>query len=104
MLDTVVDKLEQELRRYRNKPFLEERFEGVRTYEKDLLELLKSREIVTEEEILTRLGVTPVESDAINISPGVVLIPKIINRLIHRWSQDAHIEVSPEEIFQKPAE
>ena len=64
-MDTVVDKYEQELRRYRNKPFLEEHFEGVRSYEKDLIELLKSKEIVTDEEIFTRLNVSRTNSEAI---------------------------------------
>lgn len=65
LLDTVVDKYEQELRRYRSKPFLEEQFEGIRSYEKDLIELLKSKEIVTDEEIFNRLGVSRTDSDAI---------------------------------------
>jgi hypothetical protein len=45
LLDTVVDKLEQELKRYRSKPFLEENFEGVRRYDKELITLLKSKDI-----------------------------------------------------------
>ncbi len=65
LLDTVVDKLEQELRRYRSKTFLEENFEGVRSYEKDLVDLLKSKEIISDDEILSRLNISPSESDAV---------------------------------------
>lgn len=62
LLDTVVDKLEQELRRYRGAPFLEEHFEGVRNYDKKLIDLLKSKEIVTDEEIFSHLGIVPSDS------------------------------------------
>jgi len=65
LLDTVVDKLEQELRRYRGKPFLEERFEGVRSYEKELVDLLKSKDIVTDGELFSHLGIAPSDGDAV---------------------------------------
>ena len=65
VLETVVDRLEQELRRYRAKPFLEEEFEGVRGYEKELITLLKSRDAVTGDQIFSHLGIDPSESDAV---------------------------------------
>ena len=65
LLETVVDKLEQELRRYRGKPFLEESFEGARSYEKGLIDLLKSRDIVADEQIFSQLGITPSDGDAV---------------------------------------
>jgi len=61
LLEKVVDRLEQELRRYRAKPFLEEEFEGVRSYEKELINLLKSRDIVASDQIFSRLGIDPSE-------------------------------------------
>jgi hypothetical protein len=67
LLDTVVDKLEQEFRRYRGEPFLEEQFEGVRNYDKKLIDLLKSKEIVTDEEIFSKLGI--VASDGEGSTP-----------------------------------
>ena len=64
-LDTVVDKLEQELRKYRSKPYLEDQeFVGVRSFEKDLVTLLQSKEIVTDEEIFSRLRISPKDSKA----------------------------------------
>lgn len=65
LLETVVDKLEQELRRYRGKPFLEEGFEGARSYEKGLIDLLKSRDIVADEQIFAQLGITPSDGEAV---------------------------------------
>lgn len=65
LLDTVVDKLEQELRRYRGEPFLEEHFEGVRNYDKKLIDLLKSKEIVTDEEIFSHLGIVPSDGEGV---------------------------------------
>jgi vacuolar-type H+-ATPase subunit I/STV1 len=65
LLDTVVDKLEQELRRYRGKPFLEQQFEGVRNYDRKLIEVLRSKEIVADEEIFSHLGIAPSDSEAV---------------------------------------
>lgn len=65
LLELVVDRLEQELRKYRAKPFLEEEFEGVRTYEKELIKVLRSRTVVTDDQILSQLGIDPSEYDAI---------------------------------------
>jgi hypothetical protein len=65
VLETVVDRLEQELRRYRAKPFLEEEFVGVRSYEKDLVTLLKSRDAVADDQIFSHLGIDPSEHDAV---------------------------------------
>lgn len=63
MLRMLVKNLERELRRYRVQPFLEPHFEGVRRFEKELIDLLRSGESLSEEEILDRLGVDPSETD-----------------------------------------
>ncbi|MEM2129150.1 MAG: hypothetical protein QXZ70_00980 [Candidatus Bathyarchaeia archaeon] len=65
LLETVVERQEQELRRYRAKPFLDEVFEGRRGYEKDLVSLLKNREIATSDQLLAHLGVDPSEFDLV---------------------------------------
>ncbi|MDI6856478.1 MAG: hypothetical protein QMD21_06855 [Candidatus Thermoplasmatota archaeon] len=57
MLRMLIEKLETELKYYRTKPFLEERFRGVRSYEKDLIELLSKRGLVSSEEILQTLKI-----------------------------------------------
>ena len=64
-LDLVVEKLETELRRYRVKPFLEEDFAGIRVFQKDLVEDLKEEGILSNEEILSKLGVDPTEQETI---------------------------------------
>ena len=65
LLEKVADRLEQELRRYRAKPFLEEEFEGMRRYETELVDLLKSRDILTADQIFSHLGIDPSEYDVV---------------------------------------
>jgi hypothetical protein len=65
MLDTLVERLEKEVRDYRSKPFLEEDYTGVRQYEKELIELLKNRKEVRKEEILEHLGISPLDSNTV---------------------------------------
>jgi hypothetical protein len=66
------EKLERELRRYRAEPFLVPNFEGVRRYDKELIELLRSSrsldgkpKAMTDVEILQYLGIDPTEEDAV---------------------------------------
>ena len=44
---------------------MEEEFQGVRAYEKELIALLKSKGIVSSEDILAHLGVNPTEHEAV---------------------------------------
>ncbi len=55
MLDALVEKQEKEIMELMNKQFLEER-EGFRRYQKELVELLKNRGMVTHDEIITYLN------------------------------------------------
>ncbi len=64
-LDLLVEKLERELRRYRAKPFLEENFAGVRRFQKELVEALREGGVVSNEEVLSRLGIDRSEHQAI---------------------------------------
>jgi len=64
-LDLLAEKLERELRRYRAKPFLEEGFEGVRSFQKELVELLTKGGALSSDEILSRLGIDPSEHEAV---------------------------------------
>jgi len=63
MLDTLVDRYEAELRDYRVKPFLEEDFTGIRKYEKELIDLLKTHGEIRKERILDLLEIDPMDSD-----------------------------------------
>jgi hypothetical protein len=62
MLDTVVDRLEKELREYRSKPFAEDEAVGVRKYQSDLLDLFKKRGVIRKDELLELLDVDPSET------------------------------------------
>jgi predicted RNase H-like nuclease (RuvC/YqgF family) len=66
------EKLEQELRRYRAEPFLTPEFDGIRRYDKELIELLRSSKslngkpkALTDNEILQYLGIDPTEEEAV---------------------------------------
>jgi len=61
----VIDRLENELRRYRSEVFLEEGFEGVRTYDKELVGILKQREVIDDGGLLRELNIDPRESDLV---------------------------------------
>ena len=64
-LEMLVDKLEEDLRRYRAEMFLDEGFMGVRSYDRKLIEVLREPGFHRTEEILSRLGIKPSEYDAI---------------------------------------
>ena len=59
LLKTLSQKLDVELRRYRAQPILEENFQGVRTYDKELIDLLKKKGMIDSDHILQELGVNP---------------------------------------------
>jgi len=65
VLEIATERLEEELRRYRAQPFMEEDFAGVRRYQKELVEILKEGRVINGEEILSRLGIKPSEHEAI---------------------------------------
>ncbi len=71
MLEALRDKLDEELRRYRAQPFLEPDFEGVRSLDAKLIDLLRGHLNLHGEpkplhpgRILERLGVRPHEVEA----------------------------------------
>jgi hypothetical protein len=64
-LDLVVERLEEELRRYRAQPFLEKDFQGVRGFNRQLVEILRAGGVLTNEDLLARLGVAHSEHEAI---------------------------------------
>lgn len=64
-LDLVVEKLERELRRYRAEPFLEPDFKGVRRLDRELVETLRDSGVLSNEEVLSKLGIDPSEHEAV---------------------------------------
>ena len=59
----VIDKQEEELRRYRSLSFLEKPEPKVRKYDRDLINLLRKEKIVTYDRILEYLKIDPRDSD-----------------------------------------
>jgi len=65
LLKRLAENLDNELRRYRAQPFLEESFEGVRKFDRDLVELLRKGGSYAQDEILAHLNIDPSESDLV---------------------------------------
>ncbi len=62
LLKTLSQKLDVDLRRYRAEPILDEEFQGVRTYDKELIDLLKKKVMIDSDHILQELGINPKET------------------------------------------
>jgi hypothetical protein len=65
LLKKLAENLDNELKRYRAKPFAEEGFQGVRAFEKGLVELLRAGRSYDQEEILSRLNVNPTDMEMV---------------------------------------
>ena len=65
LLKQLVDNLDNENKKYRVKPFLEQDFEGVRRFDRELIELLKKRRSLTGEEILSHLNIKSSDVDLV---------------------------------------
>ena len=61
----VLDKYEMELKRYRSAAFLEDDFEGVRSHNRELVDLLKRGGTLESYKILEALGIDPKDLDLI---------------------------------------
>ncbi len=65
MKNVVIERYEEELKRYRSVAFIEEGYEGVRKYYKELVDLLKRGGTYDSYRILESLGVKPTESELV---------------------------------------
>lgn len=65
LLKKLAENLDNELRCYRVKPFIEEGFVGVRMFDKELIELIRRGGSYTQEEILAHLSIDPSDSDLV---------------------------------------
>jgi predicted transcriptional regulator len=65
LLKKLVDNLDNELKRYRAKPFLKEDFQGIRRFEQELIDLLRKGDSYTGEAILANLNVNPSDTDLV---------------------------------------
>jgi hypothetical protein len=60
-----LERVENELRRYRAEPFLDEKFQGIRKYDKKLIDLLKKGESIDSDHLLHMLRINPRETDLV---------------------------------------
>jgi hypothetical protein len=65
LLRKLVENLDAELKRYRAQPFLEESFQGVRSFDRELFQLLKEGNLLSDDEILSRLNISPTDTDMV---------------------------------------
>ena len=61
----VLEKYETELRRYRSEAFLEERFEGLRRYNREIIRIMKRGSTVDSYSLLEELGVDLSDTDLV---------------------------------------
>ena len=59
ILKLALERVENELRRYRAEPFLQEDFRGVRGYDRRLIELLRKGEAIDSDHLLRLLRIDP---------------------------------------------
>jgi len=69
---TIKENLEKDIKKYRSEPFLKSDFQGIRKYDKELIDILrnaksatKKHRYVSNDEILSRLGIKPTNSDLV---------------------------------------
>jgi len=67
LLKMLSENLDKELKRYRAKPFSEgkARFEGVREYDRELIQVLRKNGRVDSDHILEELGISPKDTDLV---------------------------------------
>ena len=61
----VLEKYETELKRYRSQAFLENKFEGTRKYNKELVTILRRGVTIDSYKLLEELGIDPNDSDIV---------------------------------------
>jgi len=61
----VLEKYETELKRYRSEAFLEDKFEGIRKYNKEIIAILKHGGVVDSHSLLEQIGIDPKEADLV---------------------------------------
>ena len=70
----VMEKYENELKRYRSEAFLEDQFEGVRKYSKPIIDILKRGATVDSYKLLEELGIDLKDTD---LGCGCMAKPKV---------------------------
>jgi len=65
MLKNLVDNLDNELKKLRAEPFLQDDFRGTRRYNQELIDLLRDGRSYTGEDILTHLNINPSDTNLV---------------------------------------
>jgi hypothetical protein len=61
----VLEKYENELKRYRSEAFLEDSYKGVRKFDKEIMTILKRGTVIDSYTLLEELGIDPKETDLV---------------------------------------
>jgi hypothetical protein len=88
-LEIVVDKLEEELQVYRTRPFLDDQFQGVREFERRLIEVLKQHKSVRDEVLVREVGVRHSDVDGMKALQRQLLLLErfgVIKRSLEGWA------------------
>jgi hypothetical protein len=65
IIKLALERVETELRRYRAEPFLDDGFQGIRKYDRKLIELLRKGKAVDSDRLLHLLRINPREGDLV---------------------------------------
>jgi regulator of replication initiation timing len=63
--EIVVEKYENDLKRYRSEAFLQDKFEGARKHNKEIIAILKRSGVIDSYRLLEELGIDPKETDLV---------------------------------------
>lgn len=74
MLDKLVERLDDEVKRYHGQPFAQEDYSGVRKYQRELVDVIQTRGTIRHGELL----------DALDINPRDTEVVKAINRQLQQ--------------------
>lgn len=89
MLNMLVERYENQLQKYRNKTFIEnDKFEGFREYQQNLINLFKQRTSVAEDEIIDLLHIDPKDVETLKaISKQIDLLQDygVIEKIRGGW-------------------
>ena len=77
ILNTAIERLEEELKKQRAQPFIETDYTGIRNYEKDLINLFRQKKEIRKEELI----------DYLNLDINDTLVIKAVNKQIENLEE-----------------
>ena len=83
-----LERVESELRHYRAEPFLEASFQGIRRYDKKLIELLQKGKPIDSDHLLRLLRISPKETDlvkAVSVQLENLQSYGLVKKTHHGW-------------------